>query len=65
MFRFYTAMGLFALAVHGYAQMKGWSVFPRKPRNSRAAAQRRRRAAIRAPRPGAADAAGSSGSGGK
>ena len=28
MFRMYTAMGIFALAMHGYAQLKGWSVFP-------------------------------------
>ncbi len=28
MYRIYTAMGLFALAVHGFAQVKGWSVFP-------------------------------------
>jgi uncharacterized membrane protein YgcG len=28
MFRFYTAMGVFALTLHAFAQMKGWSVFP-------------------------------------
>jgi len=28
MFRIYTAMGIFALALHSYAQLKGWSVFP-------------------------------------
>jgi hypothetical protein len=28
MFRMYTALGIFALAMHAFAQMKGWSVFP-------------------------------------
>jgi hypothetical protein len=58
MFRIYTAMGLFALAMHSYAQLKGWSIFP-----SEAQEFQSRRAAETESRHSGSSSSGRSGSG--
>ena len=60
MFRFYTAMGLFALALHGYAQLKGWSVFPSEAQEF----QSRRAAESESRHSGSSYSSGRSGGGG-